>query len=67
MLSSIKLGTALSVKRSDLTSSAPMNVATSWNMVIISFLFSWFTGVVFGMMPANKAARMCPIYALRNE
>ncbi|MGN7761092.1 ABC transporter permease [Paenibacillus sp. 22594] len=44
-----------------------MNVATSWNMVIISFLFSLFIGVVFGMMPANKAARMRPIYALHNE
>ncbi|MBW4085236.1 ABC transporter permease [Paenibacillus sp. S150] len=44
-----------------------MNVATSWNMVIISFLFSLFIGVVFGMMPANKAARMRPIYALRND
>ncbi|WP_178381948.1 hypothetical protein [Paenibacillus sp. P32E] len=55
------------MKRSDLTSSAPMNVATSWNMVIISFLFSWFTGIVFEMMPANKAARMRPIYAQRNE
>ncbi|MNO55607.1 Macrolide export ATP-binding/permease protein MacB [compost metagenome] len=44
-----------------------MNVATSWNMVVISFLFSLFIGVVFGMMPANKAARMRPIHALRND
>lgn len=44
-----------------------MNVATSWNMVLISFSFSLIIGVVFGMIPANKAARMRPIYALRNE
>ncbi|QSF46443.1 ABC transporter permease [Paenibacillus tianjinensis] len=44
-----------------------MNVATSWNMVLISFSFSLIIGVVFGMIPANKAARMRPIYALRSE
>lgn len=44
-----------------------MNVATSWNMVLISFSFSLIIGVVFGMIPANKAARMRPIYALRND
>lgn len=44
-----------------------MNVATSWNMVLISFTFSLIIGVVFGMIPAGKAARMRPIYALRND
>ncbi|AIQ28461.1 ABC transporter permease [Paenibacillus sp. FSL P4-0081] len=44
-----------------------MNVATSWNMVLISFTFSLIIGVIFGMIPANKAARMRPIYALRND
>lgn len=44
-----------------------MNVATSWNMVLISFSFSLIIGIVFGMIPANKAARMRPIYALRND
>lgn len=44
-----------------------MNVATSWNMVLISFTFSLIIGVVFGMIPANKAARMRPIHALRTE
>lgn len=44
-----------------------LNVAHSWNMVLISFSFSLIIGVVFGMIPASKAARMRPIYALRNE
>lgn len=44
-----------------------LNVAPSWNMVLISFSFSLMIGVLFGMIPASKAARMRPIYALRNE
>lgn len=44
-----------------------LNVAPSWNMVLISFSFSLIIGVVFGMIPASKAARMRPIHALRNE
>lgn len=44
-----------------------MSVATSWNMVFVAFVFSLLIGVIFGMMPANKAARMRPIYALRSD
>lgn len=44
-----------------------LNVAPSWNMVLISFSFSLIIGVLFGMIPAGKAARMRPIYALRND
>jgi len=36
-----------------------------WMMV--SFLISLFIGVVFGIFPANKAARLNPITALRHE
>ncbi|MFC3750054.1 ABC transporter permease [Paenibacillus sp. GCM10012306] len=44
---------------------SPLSVSIAWNMVLASFLFSLLIGVVFGMMPANKAARLRPIHALR--
>jgi putative ABC transport system permease protein len=44
-----------------------MAVAPSWNAVVIAFSVSVAIGMIFGYFPANKAAKMNPIDALRYE
>ncbi|MCJ2145432.1 MULTISPECIES: ABC transporter permease [Bacillus] len=39
----------------------------SWQVVLGGVLFSMAIGVIFGLIPANKAARLHPIDALRYE
>ena len=41
--------------------------STSWGSVLASLVVSAFTGVVFGMLPAVRAARLDPVVALRYE
>ena len=40
---------------------------TSWNSVFAALGMSAVTGVVFGMLPAMRAAKMDPVVALRHE
>lgn len=44
-----------------------MDIAFSLDVILVAFLFSVCIGVVFGLFPANKAAKLKPIDALRFE
>jgi putative ABC transport system permease protein len=43
------------------------SIPISWLSVIVAFVVSSLTGIVFGYLPANRAAKLPPTEALRYE
>ncbi|NLZ55492.1 MAG: FtsX-like permease family protein [Clostridiaceae bacterium] len=46
-------------------SSLSISFSLEWNVVLIAVGFCFLIGIVFGLYPANKAAKMEPVEALR--
>jgi putative ABC transport system permease protein len=62
------LGIVLGVAGAKLTTlTAGWPTIISGNVILLAFFFSLVVGLFFGLYPANKAARLNPIEALRYE
>lgn len=62
------IGTALGVGGAFLVAKlAQWPPLISWSTILLAFFFSAGIGVVFGLLPANKASRLDPIEALRYD
>jgi putative ABC transport system permease protein len=44
-----------------------LRVPVPWMAVVLAFVVSCSTGLLFGYLPANKAARLQPTESLRYE
>jgi len=62
------IGTALGVGGAFLVAKlAKWPPLISWSTILLAFFFSAGIGVLFGLLPANKASRLDPIEALRYD
>jgi len=70
-LAGIAIGVAIPILLGLLISLIPgasdITVPISWVSVVLAFVVSCSTGLIFGMLPANRAAALQPTEALRHE
>lgn len=64
-LAGVLLGVAIPFSAQFFLSALQLSV--SWISIVVAFSVSFLVGVVFGLLPANRAARLNPTEALRYE
>jgi putative ABC transport system permease protein len=63
----VALGQLLALSMTQIPGAKLEHAAVPWWAIVMAFGFSAAVGVIFGMFPAIKAARLDPIEALRHE